>query len=246
MEYSEFYKRIDDLADRADRRGVLTRTSFLTPAEQTLLRQYYRGDRLVLTGGQQTCERQAAFFLPEYMTPEEFDPSAYLAAVRIEAHFGMPGHRDYLGAALGLGIRRDALGDVRIFDGTAYVFCLPSVQPLLLDELTKVGRVGVTTAPCALNEVPAPVLKVKTRTFTVKSLRFDAVLGSMFGLSRTLAAEMIRAGAAKLNDLPCERTDAAVKEGDTISLRGHGKGRLKTVGARSKKERIFLETEVYV
>lgn len=246
MDYSEFYKRIDDLADRADRRDIVTKTGFLTPAEQALLHQYYHGDNLLLSGGGAGCERQMAFFLPAYLEPTDLDVSEHIRAVRLEAHFGLPGHRDYLGAVLGLGIRREAVGDVRILGEKAYVFCVPSVEPLLLEELNKVGRVGVSASVCPLDEVPELVQAVKVRTFTVKSLRLDAVAGSMFGLSRTAAAELIRMGAAKLNDLPCERTDAPVKEGDTISLRGHGKGRLKAVGARSKKDRLFIETEVYL
>ncbi len=200
----------------------------------------------MLTGGQPDCERQVAFFLPEFMEPEELDPAEYIRAVKIEAHFGAPGHRDYLGAALGLGIGRESLGDIRVFDETAYLFCLPTVEPLLVDELTKAGRVSLTVSPCLLADVPASALKVKTLSFTVKSLRLDAVTGSLFGLSRTAAAELIRMGAASLNYSPCERTDAPVKAGDIISLRGYGKGRLKAVGGRSKKDRLFIEAEAYV
>ena len=134
MDNSEFFKRIDDLADRAQRRGVVTKTGFLTPAEGYALRQYHPGSDLVLFGGQEGCERQVAFFLPEYMEPEAFDPAEHICAVRIEAHFGTPGHRDYLGADQGLGIRRESLGDLRLFDNLAYLFCLLPVQPLLLDS----------------------------------------------------------------------------------------------------------------
>lgn len=201
---------------------------------------------MVCSGGQPDCERQAAFFLPEYLAPEDFDPNAYIRAVKIEAHFGAPGHRDYLGAALGLGVTRESLGDIRIFGETAYLFCLPAVQQLLIDELNRVGRVSVTVSPCALSDVPAAIVKVKTVSFTVKSLRLDAVAGSMFGMSRTAAANLIRAGAASLNYTLCEKTDAPVCEGDIISLKGHGKARLKTVGGRSKKDRLFVEAEVFV
>ena len=246
MDNSEFFKRIDDLADRAQRRGVLTKTGFLTPAEGYALRQYHPGSDLMLFGGQEGCERQVAFFLPEYMEPEAFDPAEHICAVRIEAHFGTPGHRDYLGAALGLGIRRESLGDLRLFDNLAYLFCLPPVQPLLLEELKKVGRISVSVTPCLLSEVPAQAVRAKVLSFTVKSLRLDAVTGAMFGLSRTAAAELIRMGGANLNYAPCERTDAPVKTGDVLSLRGHGKGRLKAIGGRSKKGRLFVEAEVYL
>ena len=200
----------------------------------------------MLTGGQPGCERQAAFFLPDHMEPEDFEPAEFIHAVKMEARFGTPSHRDYLGAALGLGIGRESLGDIRIFGEEAYVFCLPTVEPLLLEELKKVGRVSVKASSCCLGDVPAPAVKVKTLSFTVKSLRFDAVTGSLFGLSRTAAAELIRMGAASLNYTICDRTDAPVKEGDILSLRGHGKGCLKAVGGRSKKDRLFVEAEVYL
>ena len=246
MEDREFFRRIDDLKERAERRGIITKTDFLTPAERYALKQYVRSDRIVLTGGQPDCERQAAFFLPEYMDPEEFDPSEYIRAVRIEAHFGTPGHRDYLGAVLGLGVRRESIGDIRIQDDTACLFCLPAVQQLLLDEFKKAGRVSVTVSPCSLSDVPAPVIRTRTLTFTVKSLRLDAVAGSMFGLSRTAAAELIRQGAASLNYSVCGKTDAPVEEGDIISLKGYGKGCLKSIGGKSRKDRLFVETEVYI
>ena len=244
-ERTEFLRRIDDLADRRERQSVVTATGFLTPAEQALLRA--RADAgPVLSGGQDGCERQRAFFLPWWMEPAELDLTEYIRAVRAEAFFGEPGHRDYLGAALGLGIGRECLGDIRVLGDTAYIFCLPGVEGLLLDELTKVGRISVRCSSVPLDAVPVPERQMRKVSFTVKSLRLDAAAGSLFGLSRTQAAELIRMGAASLNYLPCDRADAPVKEGDVISLRGRGKGVIAAVGGRSRKDRIFVEGEVYI
>ena len=104
----------------------------------------------------------------------------------------------------------------------------------------------MTVAPCALEDVPPPVRNVRALSFTVKSLRLDAVTGSLFGLSRTAAAEQIRMGLVSLNYDLCDRTDAPVSEGDVISLRGRGKGQVKALGGRSKKDRLFVEAEVYL
>lgn len=249
MENDELLRRTEDLADRASRRGSVTSTGFLTPAEQYALRAWSstRPDvPLVLTGGQEGCERQAAFFLPDWLPAESFEPAEHIRAVRVEAHFGEPGHRDYMGAALGLGIQRPWLGDIRIDGATAYLFCLPSVEPLLLEELTKVGRCGVTAAACALSAVPAAERRLRRLSFTVKSLRLDAVTGELFGLSRTAAAELIRAGGVSLNYAECLRVDAPVREGDVISLRGHGKGAVTALGGRSRKDRLFVEAELWL
>lgn len=248
MEQNEFHKRIEDLADRCERTGSVTMTGFLTPAEQYALenRRFPGEVTLHLSGGGQDCERRIAFFLPWYLPAEDFDPAEYIRGVKITACFGEPAHRDYMGAALGLGIKREWLGDIRVMGQCAYVFCLPSVEPLLLEELTQVGRCGVKTAAISPEDVPVPVRKVKTLSFTVRSLRLDAVVGGMFSLSRTAAAELIRMGAATLNYSECDKVDAPVKEGDVISLRGHGKGRLTEQGGKSRKDRIFLSAEIYL
>ena len=201
---------------------------------------------MFLFGGKEDCERKVAFFLPYYLEETDFDIGEIIKAVRIKSYFGKPVHRDYLGAVLGLGIERDRIGDLLVFDDTAYLFCLSPVVSVLLQELEKVGRVSVKSEQVALSDVPIPERKVKKITFTVKSLRLDAVTGDMFGVSRTLAAELIREGAVTLNYSICEKVDATVKEGDTLSVRGKGKGRISQIGGRSRKDRLFVEAELYL
>ncbi len=249
MEQSDLFKRISDLALRCDRNGCVTNSAFLTPAECYLLetRTLSSGDaKLYLTGGREECERKVAFFLPYYLEEADFDVEDLIKAVKIKSYFGKPGHRDYLGAILGLGIERDRIGDLLLFDDTAYVFCLSSVASVLLLELEKVGKISVKTEQIPLSEVPTPERKVKKITFTVKSLRLDAVTGDLFGVSRTTAAELIRLGAVTLNYTICEKVDAPVKAGDTLSVRGKGKGRIAQIGGRSRKDRLFVEAEIYL
>ena len=168
-----------------------------------------------------------------------------MRAVKLQGCFGTPGHRDYLGAILALGIRREWIGDILVTGDCAYVFCLPSVESTLLG-LDRAGRITVKAAPVSLSEVPRIEKKVKEQTFTVKSLRLDAVTGELFGLSRTKAAEMIRLGAVSLNYAECLKPDAEIREGDVLSVKGKGKGRVAEVCGRSKKDRIFLHTERYL
>jgi len=249
MEHEELLKRADDLANRCERSAVMTATAFLTPAEQAVLSAWAkcRADcRMILHGGHPDCERKAAFFLPFYMEDDEFDPAEQFCAIRAKAGFGEPGHRDYMGAILGLGIRRDFLGDIWVSGDTATLFCLPSIEQHLLLSLEKVGRYGVKTTPLTLDQVEAPERKVKVNTFTVQSMRLDAVAAGLFRLSRTQTAELIRAGMVSLNHLPCLRTDAPIREGDILSIRGHGKGSVAEVGGQSRKGRLFLRGEVFL
>lgn len=247
MNSDDLIRRAQDLSERCEKSCTVTSTGFLTPAEQYALENWAKGApdcNMLLHGGHPDCERRAAFFLPYYMDAESFDAGEYICAVRLKAGFGEPGHRDYLGAALGLGIKREWLGDIWVEGGSAVIFCLPSVQRHLLDSLDKVGRFGVKTATAELSELCPPPRSVKTVSFSVMSLRFDAVVAGMFKLSRTAAAAQIAAGNASLNYSECLKTDAPVKEGDVISLRGSGKGVLGAEGGQSRKGRIFLTAEI--
>ena len=74
---------------------------------------------------------------------------------------------------------------------------------------------------------------------------FGAVLAGLFHISRTAAADHIRAGDASLNYSECLRPDAPVEPGDVLSLRGYGKARVTELGGQSRKGRQFLTGEVY-
>lgn len=247
MENSELIRRAEDLLGRCEKSGSVTMTNFLTPAESYELGQWakLRADcTAVFSGGTGECERMAAFFLPEYMEKDWFDVSEYIRAIKLTAHFGTPVHRDYMGALLGMGIGRQWLGDIRVFGDTAYIFCLPSVEQHLLG-IEKVGRCGVTAQSVALSEVPELQRNVKELSFSVMSMRLDAVAAGMFGLSRSECARQIALGAVSVNYSVTEKTDLQIKEGDIISVRGAGKGQITGTGGLSRKGRLFVYAEIY-
>ena len=247
MENNELLRRAEDLRQRCERTGTVTLTGFLTPVERYQLEnwgKYLPDCQLVFHGGQVDCERTVGFFLPDYMPPEDLDVQEYIRAMKLTAHFGNPGHRDYMGAVLGMGVGREWVGDIRVEGENAYIFCLPSVLRHLL-SIEKVGRWGVKAEEMALAELPEPKRQVQEKSFSVQSLRLDAVVGGMFNLSRTEAARQISAGNVSLNYSESLKTDNAVHEGDIVSLRGAGKGKVTGTGGTSRKGRLFVYAEIY-
>ena len=195
-------------------------------------------------GGRPECERQAVFFLPEYLEAEDLDTGETICAMHLTAAFGSPGHRDYMGAILGMGVGREWVGDIWVKDQEAWAFCMKSVLRHLL-SIDKVGRYGVKAEELPPDRVPAPERKVQEKSFSVQSLRLDAVVGGMFNLSRTEAARQISAGNVSLNYLQSDKTDCAIHEGDVVSLRGAGKGCVSSLGGTSRKGRLFVYAEIY-
>ena len=251
MEENELLKRAEELCRRSGRSGKPAATAFLTPAEQMLLREKIhpdRGTRMCFFGGYEDSERSIAVFLPEEDAEEEAPKergAGLIRAVRFKAYFGEPGHRDYLGALLASGIVRDRLGDILIDGDETTVFCLPGICGHLL-TVERIGRVSVKGEEIPLDEVKIPKREYRKKSFSVMSMRLDAVAAGMFNLSRTACARQISEGNVSLNYSVCMKTDAPVGEGDVISLRGKGKGTVSGLGGNSRKGRQFVEAEILI
>ena len=244
MEITDIRRRLDDLSSRCERSGCITCSSFLTPLEVYENERFYPS--AFFTGGYEDAERKAAIFIPEWMEKEDIDISEYIYCLKLQSFFGIPSHRDYMGAILGLGISRDRIGDIVTDGDTAYVFCLGGVEKTIETELKRAGRISVKASKIQLFEFTAPQKKIKKVSFTVKSLRLDAVTGDMFSLSRSNASDAIKEGLVTLNYSICEKCDAQVKEGDIISLKGKGKGKISEAGGRSRRDRIFVTADIYI
>ena len=255
MEENELLKRAKDLCSRSGRTGRVTSTAFLTPAERIQLKTHLHpdyGTGMVFYGGYEDCERSIAAFVPmddwagtqaEPEMPEEV--KTLIRAVRFRAFYGEPGHRDYLGALIASGVARDRIGDILIAGDEATVFCLPGILSHLL-TVDRIGRVSVKADEIEPDAVQIPRRERKEKSFTVMSMRLDAVAAGMFNLSRTACAKQIAEGNLSLNYSVCMKADAPVGEGDVISIRGHGKGVVSGLGGNSRKGRQFVEAEIFV
>lgn len=243
MENNDLLRRLEDLNKRAERTWTVTNSGFLTPAERVSAENWARheGAEISFYGGFEDAERTMAFFAPE---GEEIDCGEYIKVIHLKAHFGAPGHRDYMGAILGMGVGREWVGDIIVDGEDAWVFCQKSVYSHLV-SIDKVGRYSVSAEGVELTELKLPEKKVVERKFTVMSPRLDAVVGGMFACSRTDSSRHIAAGLVSLNYVQCLKGDAHVKAGDIISLRGAGKGIIIDDSGSSRKGRIFITAEIY-
>lgn len=244
----EFIRHLEDLSGRAYNSNQLTHTLFLNPAEvamaQTLLRAH-RGVPFLFHGGYDDSERKRLFFLPDYIDEEYFPAEEYISAIKATFSFSSPTHRDFLGSLMGLGIKREVLGDILVFPDRAYIICAPQMKSFILENLEKVGKLGIKCFSIPLSEIEIPEPEFDIISGTVASLRADSVVSLAFGISRTSAAELISSGLFSLNHLQEESISQEISEGDLLSLRGYGRAKLDSIGGISKKGRQFIELHVF-
>ena len=234
---------LEDLRRAAERQCRTVGSAFLAPAEALAAKEAFEGKApFALDGGYEGAERQRAFFFP---LGEEIESDT--RCVHIEAkgkRFAASlTHRDYLGAILGQGIERGAIGDLVTLDGEAYAFCLPSVLPSLL-ALESIGRFPVSVSEVDPSSFPAPKPLGEKRV-TLASYRLDAWVAEAFSLSREEAKKAILAGIVAQNGVPCLRPDGAIKEGDKIALRGKGKIAVLEFLGTSRKGKEAVRIGIY-
>lgn len=219
------------------RTGMTRYTCFLDPALAQQAQALAREGRVQARfwGGYEGAERVVACFFEG-----EADgawPVVCLHARR-NTRFAAPiTHRDVLGAAMGLGLRRERIGDILVSDADVFLFTLEENASYIEANLESAGRERLQFGR-AQGDVRLPEPKGREIRDTVASLRLDAVLGAAFSLSRAQAQEAIRTGKVRLNHIEEMRTDAQVEADAMLSLRGAGRAKLVQVGSLTRKGRL--------
>jgi len=260
--------RLGDAMEKTAR-GEVAVLPFLTPAQRKQAERELRirgaWEAAWFFGGYGGAERTCLFLLPDYLTafleklPSSCEEGEILALIEEEAAhavaavrisgsgFRKLSHRDYLGAILGLGLSRDALGDLAVQnEHEAVLFCPRTLASFLVESLSKVGS---DTVKCRLytpdesftdGRVYAPI------SSTVASARLDCVVASLTGLSRESAQGAIRSGSVEVDFEPSERVDLTLTPPVTLSVRGYGRFILRAFDGETKKGRLRLRADKLV
>ena len=242
MEMEE--KRLRELALRAAHAGVAAYTRFLEPPMEIACRAAANsaGCEVAFSGGYDDAERRVAGFYSGDTRALSFP----IRRLRIlwNARYGSPGHRDILGALMGLGVGRETLGDIALLGEGALLFAHEDVADYIQANLESCGRVKVRVSPCAQDFVPPPPEGTLLYR-TVPSQRLDAVLAAAYDLSRQKAQEMIRAELVRVDHIVETRGDARLAEGSLVSARTLGRFRVQEVTGLTRKGRVGIRLFVY-
>ena len=152
-------------------------------------------------------------------------------------------HRDFLGAILSLGIKRELVGDILTEEGYAVVF-VHNTAAELVRAMDKIGKVGVSCEEGITR--PLPEQQTKRIDTTVSSLRLDCIVSAAINTSREKSALLIKSGQVNADFSPCLNVSAEVKENTVISVRGSGRYRLSEILGQTRKGRIRIIIEKYI
>ena len=249
--------RTEELAAVCSDQYRITHSEFLDLRQQSLVQKqmmYSTVPARGFYGGYDDAERKIAVFLPEYI--EEQDPAEFftdepeenpLVVLRMIKKKGAPSlsHRDYLGALMSLGIRREVTGDILVREDGADVIVLRSMAKYIETSLSHAGRSSLTVTEIPVRELIVPETDAGEKNVSVASLRLDNVIGAAFGLPRTKSLQAVRSGIVFVNGLEIIKPDYTVGEGDKIVLRHRGRVVIRSVGGKTGKGRTHITLQIF-
>lgn len=243
-----FEPRIKDLIFLSKKHADKMASNFLDPGEQQDAEQIaccFPDIKYYFDGGYPEAERKIMVVCPDFLEGRPF--IVPLGALRItpKDEHCYPGHRDYLGAILALGISREKIGDLIIEKNCCDVIIKSDIIEYIGLNLTSVGSTPANIEEITLREISGKEGAFKELKGTVASLRLDAVSSIAFGISRSKIAPYIKGENLRLNFKTVKDPSVPVKEGDLISASRIGRAKIVEVGGTSKKGRIYIKIHRY-
>lgn len=243
METELLRARISDTAEICHRTNKPKFFGFLSKEESVLAEKTLSKTnvKFALNGGYDGAERVVLGCFPDYVEDFSFPITAVCFTYRKTDTLR---HRDFLGSLMGLGLKRETVGDILVEEGRAVAFVSDEVVNYIVTQLDKVGRTGVKVTVGCDFDLPKKD-SLTEHSVTVASERLDCVVSALVGVSRNTAAELISQGLVSVNSAVCEKQTKNILQGDAVTVRGKGKFIIDGIDGRTRKNRIILKFKKY-
>lgn len=247
--------QVSDKIEMCENRNKIEHTDFLDLAQTSIVQNHI--DKLNIKnymtyGGFEQAERKMFIIYPEKFNSEvvEKNLSTIVKIVRIQLPEDLKGkyaHRDYLGAVVKLGIKREKIGDIVVDNDGADIIVDKDVSKFLLEnlgDLTRFSKSVITIEE--IENLRTVEVRREERDIIVSSLRMDNVISELARCSRNKAHDIINMERVFVN-FQCEtKKTKQIKTGDMITIRGKGRFYIKELVGQTKSGRTIVKIEKYI
>lgn len=231
-------------------------TDFLDLSQKELVSKFLqtcKNYQYILYGGLNDAERTIVIFYPEKLEEiikeNKFDFNTIFSVIRITLPNDIKGtfeHRNYLGALIKLGIKREKIGDIIVYPEGADIIVKPEIEQFLITNLNELTRFNKSKIEkIKLSEIKQ-IKKVKIEEkITVSSMRLDNIVSELAKCSRNKADELLIGERVLVNFEVATKTSKEIKEKDIITIRGKGRFQIIEILGNSRKGKNIVKVEKF-
>ena len=236
-------------------RQKIESTDFLDMYQISLVRNFLRKvkcENYIFYGGAEDSERKILIAYPEKYDEKMIEKnfSKILKIIRIqlpEEEYGKFAHRNYLGGIVKLGIKREKVGDILVFENGADIIVVSDFAEILKKELESLNR--FENAEITIEEISKlRVKEIQTEEIKiiVPSLRLDNFVSDLAKTSRSKAVQIIDQERVFINGVNETKASKQVKLNDIITIRGKGRFVIKEFTGTTRSGRTVVVIEKFI
>ncbi|MBR2786510.1 MAG: hypothetical protein IKD76_03335 [Clostridia bacterium] len=238
----------------ADKQNKVQITDFLTPVELQLLKDVLKMldcKNYSIYGGLEDANRNIIVIFPdklEYVFKENaFDYNSICNCVRITNSSENYDHKVYLGGLIKLGIKREKIGDIVVYNNGADVVVSKDVSKFILSNLCQLTRFCKSTVEIVkLEEIVKKVQEFKEVKIVVSSMRLDNVVSELAKTSRSKALDILKQERVFINYKSEIKATKMVNMADVITIRGVGKFIVETIANNMKSGKYVVMVKKFM
>lgn len=204
-------------------------------------------------GGYDKAERTMLIVYPEEFISYGLEGSLdkfynkIISVIRIvlpKEQWGTYEHRNYLGALIKLGIKREKVGDIIVRDDGADIIISSDIEKFIITNLKDLTRFQsakiekIEIEDIYIIEEEPQIIKIN-----VPSMRLDCIVGELARCSRSNASILINTERVFVDFKEEIRGTRQIKENEMITIRGKGRFKILKVLGNTRSGRINLEVQ---
>lgn len=236
------------------KRNSVEYTDFLDIRQSKMLEKVMKELKLnnyFLYGGYLEAERNVLVIFPnkleDVFKQGKFDYNSIVEVIRIKLPNelkGMYSHRDYLGAVIKIGMKREKVGDIITNNNGADLIVLKESAKYILEGLKGLTRFSKSDfEEVKIEELNIAEPKIQRLEIIIPSMRIDSIVSEAIRISRSKASDMIKEERVFINNELITKGAKEAKEGDKVTVRGKGRFKVGNVINTTKKGNLVLEIE---
>lgn len=229
-------------------------TDFLDEIEQKLIENFLESQKIYnyfYTGGFEEAERKILIIYPKKLENivNNVNLNEYIKSIQIKLPnemYGQYSHKNYLGGIMKLGISREKIGDILVYDKGADILVMPEMLKFLITNIPSLTRFRKSKIEqIELENLRKIEINMQTIKITVASMRLDNIVSELAKCSRGKSNELLAQERVLLNHEIIQKSSKEVKQNDTITIRGKGRFIIKNIVGNSRRGRIFIEIQKF-
>ncbi len=255
----KFYKTEEDkllVAKTLDKltiattKNKITNTDFLDLRQISILEKLFKqlhNENHICFGGYKNAERKLVIFFSDKFESNiiQKNYNQIMSIIQIILPNELKNkytHKDYLSGLMKIGIKREKIGDIVVYENGADIIILNEISKYVITNLKELTRFSKSNIELKqIENIHEVQIKKEEINITVSSLRLDNIVSELARTSRTKVEEIISSGRIFLNFENEYKCTKLIKQGDIITIRGKGRFEINSIIGNTKKGKIIIK-----